>query len=159
MSRRAPEPWATWMVEAGIVNPRGRTPQPSMRELAARVDVTATTIAGMMFGDRHTEHATVARVAGVLNVDVREVSDLVGQARSVRAPYVVPDKVHLLSAREQAAITSLILAIAEERESRDDTTPIAADNVRLARSRGLPVNEPRGQASEGVNQGATDAQV
>jgi len=124
VSREAPEPWASWMIEAGTVDPRGKTPRPSMRELAERAGVTVTTITSMVFGDRHTEPGTIDRVAAALHVDVRLVSQMVGRARSVREPYVMPDEVHLLSTRERAAITLLIRAIAEERESRGNEAPI-----------------------------------
>lgn len=114
MGREAPEPWAGWMRDAGVVDPRGRVARASMSELAKRVGVTPTTIIGMIFGDRHTDPATVADVADVLGVDVRTVSAQVGQARTVRDPYRVPDEVHLLPSGVQAALTRLIKAIAEE---------------------------------------------
>jgi len=101
-----------------------------MRELAVRVGVHTTTITSMMFGDRDTGPGIVAAVAAALNVDVRAVTQQVGHVRTEREPYVTPDEVHLLSRRQQVAITELIRAIAEERDgSGRRPAAIAAETV------------------------------
>ncbi|HZL06663.1 MAG TPA: helix-turn-helix transcriptional regulator, partial [Coriobacteriia bacterium] len=121
MSREAPEPWASWMRQAGFVDPNVKTVRASMRQLAATAQVHTSTVAAMMFGDRAPKHATITAVAEALGVDVRTVAEQAGQTRTEREPYAMPDEVHLLSGRVQVAITQLIRAIAEEREHGGDT--------------------------------------
>lgn len=116
--RQAPEPWASAMRTARIVDQRGKSARPSMRYLAECAGTTTTTITKMIFGERRTDPETVATVAEILGVNPVEVSEWAHQARTVRASYRVPSEVHLLSGREQAAISELIRAIAEEREGR-----------------------------------------
>ena len=106
------------MRDAGVVDQRGSDVRPSMRQLAERAEVTTTTVTKMIFGERRTDPETVATVAEILGVNPVEVSEWAHQARTVRASYRVPSEVHLLSGREQAAISELIRAIAEEREGR-----------------------------------------
>jgi len=106
------------MRDAGVVDQRGSDGRPSMRQLAERAEVTTTTVTKMIFGERRTDPETVATVAEILGVNPVEVSEWAHQARTVRASYRVPSEVHLLSGREQAAISELIRAIAEEREGR-----------------------------------------
>ena len=106
------------MRDAGVVDQRGSDVRPSMRQLAERAEVTTTTVTKMIFGERRTDPETVATVAEILGVNPVEVSEWAHQARTVRASYRVPSEVHLLSGREQAAISELIRAIAEGREGR-----------------------------------------
>jgi len=118
------------MRDAGVVDQRGSDVRPSMRQLAERAEVTTTTVTKMIFGERRTDPETVATVAEILGVNPVEVSEWAHQARTVRASYRVPSEVHLLSGREQAAISELIRAIAEEREGRGQRpAAIAAETV------------------------------
>lgn len=96
-----------------------------MRRLAETIGVNTTTIAAMMFGDRDTEHDTVVAVADALGVDVRDVARAVGQARTEREPFTLPPESHLLSRRQRRAVTELVRAIAEERETRGAGAPAA----------------------------------
>jgi len=108
------------MRQAGFVDPNVKTVRASMRQLAISAHVHTTTVSAMMFGDRAPKHATITAVAKALGIDVRTVAGQVGQTRTEREPYAMPDEVHLLSGRVQVAITQLIRAIAEERETGDD---------------------------------------
>lgn len=138
MSRRTvPEPWASWLVGAGFVDPRARQPLPSARQLADRLGVSTTTVMNMMHGESDTEHATVAAVAEALRVDVRTVAREVGQARSEQRPYTPPFEANLLSRRQQRAVSELIRAIAEERGShgRNAATTTQAGGSPAARVR------------------------
>ena len=119
------------MRQAGFVDPNVKTVRASMRQLAIRADVHTSTVAAMMFGDRAPKHATITAVAKALGIDVRTVAGQVGQTRTEREPYAMPDEVHLLSGRVQVAITQLIRAIAEERDGDGrESAPISGTGVR-----------------------------
>lgn len=128
MRRDVPEPWARWLVNAGFVAPNNRALVPSARQLANRVGVNTTTLMEMMYGTRDTDPRIVEKVAGALGVDVRKVSEVVGQARTEKAPYEPPAEARLLSRRQQRAISELIRAIAEERGPHAAATTHAGES-------------------------------
>lgn len=66
----------------------------------------------MAAGSKHTDQATVDKVADALGVDPRLVSEWVGRKRTERRPYEVPSQVHLLSHEEREAVTRIILLLA-----------------------------------------------
>lgn len=112
------------MVEAGFTDPRARAPRPSARRLADAVGVSTTTVMDMMHGAADTTAEVADRAAAALRVDPRDVRQALGKARGAREPWQPPAEVNLLSPRQQRALSELILAIAEEREHRGDTTPM-----------------------------------
>lgn len=124
VNREAPEPWASALIDAGLVDPRGKTPRASMSALARATGAHTSTITEMVFGGRRTDDAVIELTARALGRDVREVARWAGRTRTVREPYEVPDEVHRLTRRQQAALTELIRAIAEERDGDDrDAAP------------------------------------
>lgn len=114
-----PEPWATALVTAGYTDPRYRDDRPSLGALAEAAGLHTTTVSRMVHGRGNAKHENVVAVAEALRVDVVEVSSWVRQARTEEAPYEFPSEVHLLSRREQDAITELIRAMAEYRKDRE----------------------------------------
>lgn len=138
MRRDVPEPWAGWLIDAGLTAPNARRSIPSGRQLAERVGVHPTTIMDMMHGAADTDVATVTAVAKALGVDVRRVSEQVGLTRTEREPWVPPAEVDLLSRRQQRALSEMIRAMAEGREGDGDAALITGDDPadpRLTRRR------------------------
>lgn len=122
MRRDVPEPWAGWLIAAGLKSPNAHRDIASARQLADRVGVHTTTVMNMMHGATDTDPATVAAVAEALRLDVRTVSRQVGQARTEQTPWVPPFEANLLSRRQQRALSELIRAMAaEESGPRGDT--------------------------------------
>ncbi|WP_043497274.1 helix-turn-helix domain-containing protein [Georgenia sp. SUBG003] len=86
-----------------------------MGRLAEAAGLHTTTVSRIIFGvgSRTPSPANVQAIADALGVDVVKVSGWVNQARTVREPYRVPDEVHLLTDRQQKAVTELIRSMAE----------------------------------------------
>lgn len=140
--RELPEPWAGWLLAAGIVAPRTKEPRPSVNELGSRIGVHPSTLGAMIHGDRYTSEDTIEAVAGALGVDVLAVSKAADRARTVREHYVPPAAVHSLSRDVQDAISDLIRALAKESDGRE--------------SRAAPTNHAgQGPAKRVTEDGAT----
>jgi hypothetical protein len=101
-----------------MTSPNARRPIASARRLAEQIGVHTTTVMNMMHGAADTDPAIVAAAADALRVDVRKVSQQVGQMRTEQAPWDPPAEVNLLSRRQQLALSELIRSMAEEREGR-----------------------------------------
>jgi hypothetical protein len=112
-----PEPWKSAMVRAGMTDPRYRDPRPSFGQVAGAANLHTTTVSRMVYGTAASSPGVIASVAKVLGVDPVVVSQWAHRARSVTAPYQVPDEVHQLDEREQRALTELIRAMAAAKES------------------------------------------
>lgn len=139
--RETPEPWATWLIAAGFVEPRAKgVPRASLRQLAERLDVHPSTVAAMVHGDRYTSEDTVEAAAEAMRVDVLEVSRATLRARTVREHYEPPAEVHSLSREVQDAISDLIRALAREHHGNAAAKPQAggspASRLSSARARG-----------------------
>lgn len=110
-----PEPWASAMLAAGFTDRRGGN-RPSWRALAERTKTHPSTLSAMASGTRETGSDVIARVAEALRVDVRTVSEWVGQARAVRAPYQPPQDANLLDDQEREAVDRLISLLARSKK-------------------------------------------
>lgn len=119
-----PEPWATALVEAGLVDPRGRDDRPSLRQLSERTGIATTTLSQMVQGGRRTRQDNIDRVADALRVDPRKVAEWVGRARTVAKPYDPPPVASLLDERERKAIDEVINLLA--RGKMDDAKKMSA---------------------------------
>lgn len=89
-----------------------------MSALARKSGVSTETVRQAMFGGRDTSPESVRSLADALGVDVRVVSEWVGQARAVAPAYTPPQEADLLTARERKAINELIRAITATRGDR-----------------------------------------
>lgn len=132
--RELPEPWAAWLLRAGIVAPNVKTPRPSLNALGAKIGVHPSTLGEMVHGTRHTNEDTIEAVAKALGVDVLEVSRATDRARTVREPYAPPAEVHSLSRDVQDAISDLIRALAKESDGRGN----AASKISAGRAPATP---------------------
>jgi len=135
------------MRAADVGNPRNG--EPSYNALATKMGVATETVRRAILGLGESTPATVQSIADALSLDVRHVSEWVGQARSVREPYQVPPEVDLLNHEEQKALTLLIRAIAKTRRSDRvaDVTPIGGEGdetseVKRAASRPAASRKP-----------------
>lgn len=107
-ARDVPEPWATALVRANLVDPRNG--RPSMRALAEAADAHTTTIAAMMYGTRQTQGSLIARVAVALRMEdrVNEIFGWVGRARTETEPFSPHPDSDLLTSDERQAVNELI---------------------------------------------------
>lgn len=114
MSTDIPEPWASVMVAADLVDPRYSDPRPSMRRLADEAGTTTSTISAMIHGTRDTSGAIIQRVAVALKMgrQAEQVSQWVGLARSQPRPFQAHRDADLLTAEEQEAVNELIRLLA-----------------------------------------------
>lgn len=95
-----------------------RNGEPSLRALAAAIGVNASTISNMRTGTATPKPSTVQKVADALGLPVTEVSRWVGQARTVKNPYMPPVEADLLDARERKAVDEVIRLIAAPKIER-----------------------------------------
>lgn len=146
MRRDVPEPWATWLIDAGMTSPNARRQIPSARRLAERVGSHTTTLMNMMHGVADTDPATVAAVAEALGVDVVKVSRQVGQSRTERSPWVPPFEANLLSRRQQLALSELIRAMAAEEREDDAEQSAPTKAAGSAPAKDARVNSRRARA-------------
>lgn len=102
-----------------------RNGRPSWRQLGALSGVSTTTITNLVYGKSSPKVETIQQLAVALRVPASRVAGWLGVAR-VGESYAVPAEVHLLSARQQKALTELIRAMAEEKGggSGGDTAPM-----------------------------------
>jgi DNA-binding transcriptional regulator YdaS (Cro superfamily) len=112
MARELPRWWAEALVGAGFVDPRYEHDVPSISRLAEEAGLHTTTVSRMIFGRATASARNVEAVANALGLSVVKVSGWVDQARTVPSPYQVPDEVHLLTERQQKALTELIRSMA-----------------------------------------------
>lgn len=111
-----PEPWASAMLDARVVDPRyGR---PSWSALAREVGVHTSTITAMVNGTRETSPEIIERVAIALRQTPRTISQWLNVVE-VREAYEPPEESRYLTDAERAAISALISAIAAERKAGD----------------------------------------
>lgn len=162
MSTEPDGPWAEAMVRVRATDPRNGTP--SWNRLGEMAGVSTTTITMMVNGRSRPSVATITKIADALRVSPDAVlSWLRGSGRSV-TPYQVPDEVHLLTPRQQKALTEFIRAIAAEQttggEHGGDTaatiTALGADQEHHD-DYGLP-EAARRPGKKSAGQAARDAQ-
>ena len=114
---KQPTDWDEALVRAGFVDPRNEA-KPSYNQLAQAVGVPQSTISAIVSGrSRRPKPANVQKIADALGVDVRVVSEWVGQERTERAPYAPPAEADLLTDRQRRAVDEIIRAIVAERAS------------------------------------------
>lgn len=138
-------PWAEAMARVRATDPRNG--RPSWNTLAEMSGVSTSTLTRMVTGKRKTSLATITRVAEALRVTPDTVLEWLGVA-SIVTPYQVPDEVHLLTPRQQKALTEFIRAIAAEQgggEHGGDTTATSA--AVPIRKDGTAVYEPVREAA------------
>lgn len=116
--RETPEPWASAMIDQDLVD-RG---SPSLSALARASGVSVETVRRMVYGMGESGPTSVEAVAAALHVNVRKVTEWVGQSRSVASAYVPPVEANLLSARQRKAVDELIRSIAagQRKAQRDE---------------------------------------
>lgn len=114
MKREVPEPWATAMRKAGVVDKRWGNP--SWSELGRRVEAHASTLTAMADGTRRTSPETIAKVAEVLNLTPEVIVGWLGRRAAVGDLYDPPEESRLLSPEERDALTGLIRAMALTKE-------------------------------------------
>lgn len=145
----APEPWASRMVEMGMVD-RGA---PSITQLAARArDFTGTatpsmeTVRRWVFGDRVGNiHPTVSgALAGALDVPIGTILEWVGAQAGQSTPWVPPPASARLTSEQRKAMDQLVRLFAMANgEPKDgdgggdappmtvETTDTPGDGIRL----------------------------
>lgn len=124
MKRDVPEPWASAMLKAGIVDPRyGR---PSWRQLARKVDVHPSTITAMVDSERSTDVETIAAVARELRVPIATITGWIGETRKVGDLYDPPAESRFLSKGEKDALTTLIKQIVAAKSAGSDVVQLDA---------------------------------
>lgn len=126
MQREVPEPWATAMRDAGVVDKRWGNP--SWSELARRVGVHTSTLTNMVDGKHRTRVEAIAKVATELRKDPAEISAWIGAGTTVGEPYAPPAESRLLSDAEKSALDVLIKAMAASKtggveHGERDSTP------------------------------------
>lgn len=124
MSTEPEGQWAEAMERVRAVDPRNS--RPSWNRLAEMAGVSTTTLTMMVTGRRRASMATIRKVAEALRLDADTVAAWVGGGSVT--PYQVPEEVHLLTPRQQKALTELIRAIAEEQTGGEHGGDTAATN-------------------------------
>lgn len=114
MSIEPEGPWAVAMIRVSAIDPRNG--RPSWNRLAEMADVSTSTVTKMVGGTRKPSVSTVQKVADALRVDASDVWEWIGRGSEGIRTYHVPDEVHLLTPRQQNALTELIRATAEEQQ-------------------------------------------
>lgn len=122
MSKK-PETWDEALISADLVDPRNG--KPSLNQLAIRADLPASTVTAIAAGRRKPKAPTIQKIADALGIDVRVVSEWVGQERTERAPYAPPAEADLLTDRQRRAVDEIIRAIVAERASSRDEPRVA----------------------------------
>lgn len=114
---KQPADWDEALIRAGFVDPRNEA-KPSYNQLARAVGVPQSTISAIVSGrSRRPKPVNLQKIADALRVDVRVVSEWVGQERTERAPYAPPTEADLLTERQRRAVDEIIRAIVAERAS------------------------------------------
>lgn len=126
--------WDDALVAAGLVDPRNGNP--SFNQLAKRVGVSSSTVNAIVMRKQTPRAATIQKIADALGLDVRIVSDWVGQKRTERGPYTPPAEADLLTDRQRKAVDEIIRAIVAERASTDDGHDDQQDGERAAPAAG-----------------------
>ena len=126
--------WDDALVAAGLVDPRNGNP--SRNQLARRVGMSAGALNAVMDNRSTPRAATIQKIADALGLDVRIVSDWVGQKRTERGPYTPPAEADLLTDRQRKAVDEIIRAIVAERASTDDGHDDQQDGERSASTAG-----------------------
>lgn len=126
--------WDDALVAAGLVDPRNGNP--SRNQLARRVGMSAGALNAVMDNRSTPRAATIQKIADALGLDVRIVSDWVGQKRTERGPYTPPAEADLLTDRQRKAVDEIIRAIVAERASTDDGHDDQQDGERAAPTAG-----------------------
>lgn len=103
--------WDAALVKAGFIDKRDGE-SPSHRALAEHLGIGTSTVTNIRNGTVKPKPATVAKIAKALNVDVRELSRWIGQARDVAEPYRPPSEADLLDQRERDALDEIIRLMA-----------------------------------------------
>lgn len=105
--------WDDALVAAGLVDPRNG--KPSFNQLAQRVGISSSTVNAIVMRKQTPRPATIKKIADALGLDVRVVSEWVGQKRTERGPYQPPAEADLLTDRQRKAVDEIIRAIVAER--------------------------------------------
>lgn len=114
--RETPEPWRTWMRDAGYT---------SLREVAADAAVGVSTVSRLVHGDGGTKRETIKAIATVLHLEEAVVAGQAGYAWG--GTFVPADEAVFLNPSMQRAINDLIRSIAEatrQRPGEATVTPI-----------------------------------
>lgn len=143
--REVPEPWASAMRKAGVVDKRWGNP--SWSELGRRVGVHASTITRMVDGG-NTDLDTVGKVADELRIEVETVGQWIQAALPVHDLYKAPPESRLLDDEEREVLTRLIITMAKGKagnelgkrsaQKRLSVVPDDADDEAARRSDGDP---------------------
>lgn len=99
------------MVRVKATDPRNG--RPSWNRLAEMAGISTTTLTQMVEGRRKTSVPTIEKIAKALRLKPDQVIEWIGSERRVTR-YEVPDEVHLLTERQQKALTEMIRAIAAD---------------------------------------------
>lgn len=108
-----PKTWDGALVAAGFVNPRNG--DPSFNQLARAAGMPTSTVIDVSTGRTKPRPSTIKKIADALGLDVRVVSEWVGQKRTERGPYQPPAEADLLTDRQRKAVDEIIRAIVAER--------------------------------------------
>lgn len=99
------------MVRVKATDPRNG--RPSWNRLAEMAGISTTTLTQAVEGRRRTSVSTIEKIAKALRVKPDQVIGFIGSEQRVNR-YEVPDEVHLLTERQQKALTEMIRAIAAD---------------------------------------------
>lgn len=126
--------WDQALVDRGFTDPRNGAP--SIRALAAHLNVGPSTISNMRAGATVPKPSTVQNVADALGIPVTTLSQWIGQQRALAAPYVPPDVAHLLTQTERDAVDGVIRAFAEHHQPQSGRRRVLDEQTSdLARKR------------------------
>jgi transcriptional regulator with XRE-family HTH domain len=141
--------WDKALVDRGFTDPRNGAP--SIRALAAHLNVGPSTISNMRAGATVPKPSTVQNVADALGIPVTTLSQWIGQQRALAAPYVPPDVAHLLTQTERDAVDGVIRAFAEHHQPQSGRRRVLDEQTYdLARKRA----EQLGHDGSAVEDGA-----
>lgn len=110
MNAKHIDEWLHAMTKAGATDPRNG--RPSWNRLAEMSGVTTSTLTRAVKGETNPSIDTVVRIADALRVTPDTVLGWLERTDTVQ-PYEVPEEVHTLPRDVQAAITTLIKALAK----------------------------------------------
>lgn len=106
-----PEPWKSAMAQWGMH---------SARDLASKTGIGASTVTGLIYGDRSSSEQTLQAVAAALRVEVTTVREWASAARGEARPFVLPAEADRLTRREREAVLAVVRAMldpADEEQS------------------------------------------
>jgi len=116
MASDIPDPWASAMTKAALLD--ARFGNPSMSELGRKAGVHTSTVSALILKGKMLSPKNMIAVADALGVSVAEMTKWV--TGEIIEPYVPPAGAEHLSHRERHALDELILTMIDRRVKEND---------------------------------------